>query len=135
MALISIISFANVGTGQIKTQNIAFLCFILFFISVACQTHAKPFFSKELNDLNLKANIVMMSTIFLGLFSSVCDSLNLQKTMMIVCLLINIYFLIVFFKVFFIVKFHFSKKKSKFIVKVLEIFEKCFKKGIINLNI
>ena len=83
------------------------------------QIKRKPFITEELNSLDLKASMIVIMTIFAGLFSSICDNLTLQTTLMIIIIIINVYFLALFFKAYFQIKLTFAKdsKMIRFINK------------------
>ena len=126
--LIALISFGNFGSGEIKVQNNAFLCFIVCSISVVAQIHDKPFLTKELNSLNLKANIVMMITIFMGLFSSVCGDPFIQTVLMIAVVLFNGFFLLIFFQNYLVINFA-TAKNSRYLELIYKYIRICFEKG------
>ena len=71
----------------------------------------KPFITDSLNSLNLKANLTMMITIYLGIFSSISKDIALETTLMSCVVIVNAYFLAVFFKNYICIKFVLSKKK------------------------
>ena len=96
--LIIIISFADIGDTNLRTLNKAFLCFILCSVFRAAQIHDQPFMSKELNSLNSKANSVVIITLFLGIFSSICEDFTLQTLLMSIVVFVNIYFFFSFAK-------------------------------------
>ena len=99
--IILIIDFVNVGSGQILYQNNGFFILILTCLCFWIQVKRKPFITDELNSLDLKGSVVMIITIFGGLFSSICDNSTLQTILMVVIILINVYFLVLFSKIYF----------------------------------
>ena len=100
IAIILIISFGSVGTGEILFQNNSFFILILICFCFWIQMKWKPFITKELNSLDLRASMIMILTIFGGLFAMICDDSNLQTILMILIILFNVYFLALFFKTY-----------------------------------
>ena len=101
IAIIIIIAFGNVGSGQTLYQNNGFFILILICFCFRIQMKWKPFITQELNSLDLRASMIMIITIFGGLFSSVCEDSTLQTILMVVIILINVYFLVLFSKIYF----------------------------------
>ena len=128
IALILIISFAQVGTGQTLFQNNGFFILILNFICLYFQLNWKPFITDDLNSLDLKASIIMSIIIFCGLFSSICNDPNLEMFLLVFVLVVNCYFLILFLKKYIILQIALSTSKiSKSIEKRIN---NIFQKGI-----
>jgi len=69
----------------------------------------KPFITEELNTLDLKASMIMIITIFGGLFSAVCEDSSLQTILMVLLILFNVYFMALFVKIYIQIKFSFAK--------------------------
>jgi hypothetical protein len=88
----------------------------------------KPFITEELNNLDLKASLITIMTIYGGLFSSVCGISTLQQILMALIIMLNSYFLALFVKKFIQIKLSFAEK-SKFTRLVSNIIEKFWKKG------
>ena len=133
ISIILIIAFANVVTGQILYQNNGFFILILICSSFWIEKNLKPFLTDELNSLDLKASIVMILTIFGGLFSSICDDSTLQTILMMIVIIINVYFLVLFVKVYIQIKLIFPKK-SKLYVFVTNLFERFWREGTLLKN-
>ena len=93
-----IISFLKSGSGEISSQNNAFLCLIIFLLSFWAQMKFRPFITDELNNLNLYSNFVMILTILLGLFTSLCQNDFLETILLVSLILLNIHFIFVFMK-------------------------------------
>lgn len=132
IAIIIIISFANVGSGQTLYQNNGF--FILIFICFCfwIKMNQKPFINEKLNSFDLQASIVMILTIFSGLFSSVCENSALQIILMILTIIMNINFLLIFIKNYFQIKLFFTgDTKIKTILFLKSKFEQYWSKGIL----
>ena len=128
IAIILIIAFANVGYGQILYQNNGFFILILTCLCFWIQVKRKPFITDELNSLDLKGSVVMIITIFGGLFSSICEDLTLQTILMVIVILINVYFLALFLKTYLQIKLTFVKD-SKF--RLFKLFGNYWTKGIL----
>ena len=128
IAIIIIIAFANVGTGKNLYQNNGFFILILNCFCFWIQMTVEPFISDDLNNLDLKASFITIITIFLGLFSSVCENYTLQKILMVIVILVNVYFVALFAKMFITVKFYFAKE-SKLVNSFKALAEKIFTKG------
>ena len=111
---ILIISLVKIGDAPITYQNNAFFILIMISLFFALELKTNPFGLPELNKLNFTANLVMMITIFGGLFSSINQSTNLSTTIMIVIMSVNIYFLLLFVKYFIQIKSSFDKKFGNF---------------------
>ena len=130
--MILIISFGQVGSGQVLYQNNGFFILILNCICLYFQNKNKPFISNHLNSLDLKASLIMTITIFCGVFSSACDDPSLQTFLMVFTLLINCYFLTLFVKNYFIWKLSFPD--NSIITKMFKLMEErmpnSVKKGI-----
>ena len=114
-----------------KIIDNAFICFILCSISFAFQIIDQPFLTEGLNSLNLKGNLIMMMTIYLGIFSSVTKDNSLQTLLMAVVVSINAIFFMVFAKNYILIKFALSKKKSAIISKIGGHLNRFFLKGFI----
>ena len=131
IGLIAIISFANVGTGKILYQNNGFFILILTCLCFWIQMKCEPFLTEELNTLDLKASLIMIITIFGGLFSSICENYRIQIFLMAVIMLINVYFFISFLKTYILIKICFAKD-SKFIIFLkTNLFEKYWNEGFL----
>ena len=130
--LIIIISFGNVGSGEVIAQNNAYFCVILCAFSFWLQVKDEPFITKELNDLNFDSSLTMILTIFLGIFSSSCENLLLQTILLISMMLLNIYFFFKIMKAIIILKVSLGKqeKTSQFVSKAIS---KLWSKGMINI--
>ena len=132
--LIVLISFANFGDGDLRIINKAFLCFILCSIFFAAQIHDQPFLSQDLNDLNFKANLMVMLTLFFGIFSSICQDVLLQTLLMSIVVLVNLYFLLSFAKYYLCIQYVTRDENSKinvFIEKLGFHRKQIFKRGFL----
>ena len=127
--LIFLIVFVKIGSEEVENQNKAFLCFILCICSHYLQKIYQPFALIPLNDFNYKTNSLLIMTIFLGLFSSICQNETLEIFLMIFIILLNMFFLLNFFKNFFLIKavIHENSKIVMFMTK--SKIGKYFKKG------
>ena len=106
--MILILSFGQVGSGQVLYQNNGFFILILNVICLYMQIQWKPFITNYLNSLDLKASFIMTITIFCGVFSSACENDSLQTFLLFFILVLNCYFLIFFLRTYFILKMSFS---------------------------
>lgn len=127
--LIIIITFGDIGSGNVVSQNNAFFCIIIIGISFWLQYHYEPFISTELNSLNFDSSLIMLSTIFLGLFSSICEDLVLQQILLAVVIFLNIYFFLEVAKIFLVLKFSFPINDGKIMRILGEIVHKFLGKG------
>ena len=127
--MILVNSFSKIGPEEINSSNNAFLLIIILSISFAAQIYYKPFLNKELNDFNLKANIVMIVTVFFGLFSSVCADNTLQIILLIAIILINFYFILLFFQKYLTLKIGTKDHSLKCFIKFKNVLSKSFQKG------
>ena len=104
MLLIVIITFLKIGTGDAIAQNNAFFCILLLVGLFWLQIQYKPFLTEDLNQFNDLTAIIMILTIFLGVFSTVSKDLQLQTIILTMIIFINTYFLLVSIKKIFILK-------------------------------
>jgi len=125
-----IVAFANVGSGQTLYQNNGFFILIFTCLCFWIQMNWKPFITEELNSLDLKASVIMIMTIFGGLFSSVCGDQTLETILMAVIILINAYFLLFFVMIYFQIHLLLAKE-SKVITFLKNTIEKFWSQGII----
>ena len=126
--LIFIISFIDFGNNDLRAINNAFLCFIICSISFAGQIYDRPFIYGELNSLNFKANIIMLITIFFGIFSSICEDSTLQILLMSIVVSINLIFFLVFGKNYLCIMY--VNSKNTFLTKKFGFYiDKFFSKG------
>ena len=126
--LIVIISFIDFGNNDLRAINNAFLCFIICSIFFAAQIYDRPFSYEELNSLNFKANIIMLITIFFGIFSSICEDSTLQTLLMSIVVSINLIFFLVFGKTYLCIMY--VNSKNSFLSKRFGfLLEKFFRKG------
>jgi len=119
IAIILILSFVNIGSGDILYLNNGFLILILTGFCFWIQMKWQPFITKELNSLDSKASMIVIFTIFGGLFSTISEDPTLQTALMIIIIIINLYFLALFFKVYFQIRLTFAKE-----TKILHFFNK-----------
>lgn len=129
IAIILIISFVNVGEGATLQQNHGFFILILAAVYLWAQIKWHPFVTDELNSLDLKASVMMIITIFGGLFSSVCDNYKLQKMLMIFIIFLNIYFILIFCLQYFQIQMSFAKDNKVKVFIQSKIVEKFWKNG------
>lgn len=127
-----IISFLKSGSGETSSQNNAFLCLIIFLLSFWAQMKFKPFITDELNNLNLYSNFVMILTILLGLFTSLCQNDFLETILLVSLILLNIHFIYIFLKNYFQLKMV-AGSNSKVFGFLNKHLEKVWTKGIIFL--
>ena len=130
--LIVIISFADIGDGDLKILNKAFLCFIVCSLFFAAQIRDQPFISKELNSLNFTANLMVMITLFFGIFSSVCQNFELQTLLMTIVVFVNLFFFLSFAKQYICIQYVSnteSPKKNAVLGKLGSHVNKFFRKG------
>ena len=112
--IILLISFVKIGDGgQITLINACIIIIILGAI-FAFQLKQKPFLTKELNYLDFLSNVIIIMTIYGGLFASISSNMVISSLVMLFLLIFNIYFLCIFLKeytiMFLIVKKHQNKK-------------------------
>ena len=112
MIIIAIITFGNAGFGETLYQNNGFFILILTFFGLWMQINWHPYITDELNSLELNASMIVSITIFGGLFSSICHDLTLQTILMIIIILLNIYFLCLFFKHYIQAQMNFAKDST-----------------------
>ena len=127
--LIIIITFGDIGSENVVSQNNAFFCIIIIGISFWLQYYYEPFISAELNSLNFDSSLIMLSTIFLGLFSSICEDLVLQQILLAVVISLNIYFFLEVAKIFLVLKFSFPINDGKIMRILSKIVHKFLGKG------
>jgi len=134
IAIIAIISFANLGSGQTLYQNSGFFILILTCLCFWVQMQWNPFITEELNSLELKASIIMIMTIFGGLFSSVCEDSTLQTILMVLIILLNVYFIALFFKIYLQIQLSFAKN-SKLLLFLSKAVAKFWSEGSFSKNL
>ena len=113
MLLIFIISFVKIGSDKNQMQINAFFCLIICIIFFSAQFKYPPFITNELNNLNFKANLIMIFSIILGVFSSISENSVIELTLMIILIILNFVFILIFFFSYMIIKI-ITTKKSKF---------------------
>ena len=113
--LIVIISFVKIGSADTMAQNNGFLCLIVCCILYWLQIKINPFITEDLNHFNNVSNFLMITTIFLGIFSSVSQNLTLETIIMGLILVLNCFLMIIVFKKLLIFKVSFTNE-SKLIV-------------------
>ena len=112
--IILIISFVQIGDGSIYYQNNGFLILILNSIFLGLELKIKPFATHELNSLNWISNLMMIITIFGGLFSSINqESVIVPLIIMVLLMCLNIYFILLFFRNYIQIQLCFQKKTNK----------------------
>ena len=116
--MIVVISYVNLGNETVAPINKGFICFILLSISFGAQLKFKPYLTEHLNDFNLVSSFLMLTTLFLGLFASLSQSIYVQVACFIVLLALTIYFYLSFIKNLFVIKISFLKKENKIISKI-----------------
>jgi len=121
--MIIIISFVRIGPDEVVNQNNAFLILILCIICFWFQIQNSPFITPELNNLDFQATGIMIITVFAGLFSSISQAETLQIILLIIVLVLNIYFMLIFLRNFFLVKTFATNKNNKILVFFKEVFE------------
>ena len=132
--IIAFIKTGDAGTGNVISQNNAFLCLTLCFISFWAQLKLQPFVTIELNQLNLKSNFLMIITIFFGLFASICNDFKLELIILIVIFGLNLYFLLFFIKSYIQIKLV-VQQNSKFYNAIKKGIGRIWNKGkLISLN-
>ena len=113
---ILIISFVKVGDAPVSYQNNAFFILILNIFFFGIEFKCMPFGIPQLNSFNSVANIMMIFTIFGGLFSSINQQTDLPIFIMISTVGINIYFLLLFFRNFIMIKISLNQGATNFFV-------------------
>ena len=74
----------------------------------------KPFATPELNSLSWISNLMMIITIFGGLFSSINqESVIVPLIIMVLLMVLNIYFILLFFRNYIQIKICFKNKTNK----------------------
>ena len=112
--IILIISFVQIGDGSISYQNNGFLILILNSIFLVLELKFKPFATPELNSLNLLSSLMMIITIFGGLFSSINqESVIVPLIIMALLMVLNIYFILLFFRNYIQIQLCFKTKTNK----------------------
>jgi len=112
--IILIISFVQIGDGSIYYQNNGFLILVLNSIFLGLELKIKPFATHELNSLNWISNLMMIITIFGGLFSSINQqSVIVPLIIMVLLMVLNIYFILLFFRNYIQIQLCFHKKTNK----------------------
>ena len=107
------------------------VCSVLFW----AETHYKPFISSELNNLNFDSSLIMLLTIFLGLFSSICDDLAIQEIIIVVLLILHIYLFLKIAKILVLLKCLFANSRSKIFDYLNKMARKNLPKGTLNENL
>ena len=125
--LVCIISFVKFGPNEAITQNNAFLCLIICSILGYFQMKYKPFITKELNDLNKKSSLIIILSIYLALFMSFCQDLNLEIALLVLLLAGNSLFNLITMMNYLKLKIVLSKK-SKFFSFLKNFVKKIFLK-------
>ena len=77
----------------------------------------KPFATPELNSLSSTASFVVIATIYGGLFSSINEDTVLPIVIMILLILLNIYFILLFFQNY--IKIRLSLSNNEKINKIM----------------
>ena len=103
----------KVGGPTISYQNNAFFILILNALIFAAEIKLTPFGIPQLNSLNFGANLVIIITLFGGLMSSFNQQTNLSVVLMIMIMLANLYFILLFLKCFIQIKLTFLEKIKK----------------------
>ena len=112
--IILIISFVQIGDGSISYQNNGFLILILNLIFLGLELKFQPFATPELNSLSWISNLMMIITIFGGLFSSINqESVIVPLIIMVLLMVLNIYFILVFFQNYIQIQLCFQTKTNK----------------------
>lgn len=114
--MIFIISFVKIGPSNVVDSNNAFLCFIVLSLSFWGQLKSKPFLTESMNSLNFKATILMMVSIFFGLFCTLSQDTNIQIICFTVLVIANVYFFSIFIKEYLLLKIVLLDEKSFIIV-------------------
>lgn len=132
-----IISFIKLGNSdEIKRVNNVLLSFIISAIYLWAQIHFQPFMVDELNDFSSKASVIMLITIFLGIFSSVANDNLLILILFIFLLTINIIFVIIMLKNYFLLQLLLCKNwKLNCLKKIIERIKSVFDTGFTKKNI
>ena len=126
---ILIISFVRIGEPPLCYQNNAFIIILFSSALLIIEIKRKPFGIPELNYLNRKSNFLMISIIFGGLISSINQETNIPFLIMFLVILLNIYFLILFFKKYLHVQLAFPKETKLYAI-LKKIFGKYWLRGI-----
>ena len=126
--IIAFVKTGDTGIGNIISQNNAFFCVTLCFISFWAQLKIQPFVTIELNELNIKSNFIMIITILFGLFASICNDVKLELIILIVIIGMNVYFLLFFVKRYLQIKMV-VQQNSKFFDKINKGIGKIWKRG------
>ena len=126
--IILIISFLKIGSPDTVTQNNAVFCMIICIFFYWVQIKYKPFVSKELNNLNSNGTLLMILTIFIGLFTSFSKDFTIQIILLIILFLCNFWFILKILKSYFILKLE-TSESSKFIDFFKHIAYKFWEKG------
>lgn len=112
IAMIFIISFVKIGPVEVHNSNSAFLCFIILSLSFWGQLKTKPFLTDDFNDFNLRATVLMMVSLFFGLFCTLSQDQTIQYISFIVLLAANIIFFANFIKAYMIIQISTLDEKS-----------------------
>ncbi len=131
--MIIIISFVRIGPDEVVNQNNAFFILILCIICFWFQIQHSPFITSELNNLDFQATGIMIITVFAGLFSSISQTEKLQLILLVIILVLNIYFMLIFLRNFFLAKTFATNKNNKVLVFFKSLFEKYLPKGFLIL--
>ena len=123
-------SFARIGDPPISYQNNAFLIILVISAFFGLELKMKPFGITELNYLNWTSSLVMIFIIFGGLVSSINQETNLPFVMMIMIMILNIYFMVLFFRNY-IQNLLAFPNDTKFYQILKKIFGKYWDKGTI----
>lgn len=97
MLIILIISFLKIGSGAKINQINACLIIIVLFVMLLLQVRESPFITYELNSLDFLATLIIIVSLFGGIFASLSENSALTQIIMIIIFLLNIYFLYLFF--------------------------------------
>ena len=108
IVLIAIISFLKIGEGDLIQINNTFITLIILSIQTYFEMKERPYLSDDLNRLGFRGSVIMIITIFGGLFSTISQNEVIQIILMIVIFLLNINFALKFLFKFFLVNFSLS---------------------------
>lgn len=96
--MIMIISFVKISEGTTIYQINACLMIIILFLLFMVQIIHPPFITKELNNLEYLSTMIILITVFGGLFTSISQKDSITETSTIIIFLLNLYFIFSFYK-------------------------------------
>lgn len=129
--MIITITFIKIGDSEESVRlNNVFICFIICALYTFLLFIKKPFMNEDLNNFSFRTSVIMLITIFLGLFSSVAKENILILILFVLLVFVNLYFVIIMLKQYILLQLLLPKKFKFNLSKFLnQKFQKIFAYG------